>query len=223
MQPFDVLIKGVPDPELGPLLTQLHAQGFDPITTPVDVQSVQTHPGAPDADADLPAAWNFVRELEGQAYRWPQQTEPYLTYRVFVGNTATNGRVNIALGEAERTQVWGRDRKYLIAFLTSGSPQVPLVEFLQVDDYDDTHEMMAIIRGNGGERGKRMYGPGDSLPGAYAQNFRIEVVRDRIVYPGAYDKMAVVAHEDDTATMLNHALLQARRRGDLRTRPESVR
>jgi hypothetical protein len=31
----------------------------------------------------------------------------------------------------------------------------------------------------------------------------------------SWNQLAVIAHEDDHATILNHALLQARRRGDL--------
>ena len=221
MQPFKVVISNVPDPKLGPLLTQLHAQGFDPVATPTgsEPQAPPTYrPPAAVGDADLPAAWTPVRELESQSYRWPQEKEEYLRYHVFAGDTTTNGRVHIALGEAKRAQTWGRDRKYLIAFLTSGSPQVPLVEFLAADDYEKSHELLAIIRGSGGERGKKMYGPDDPLPASYVEGFHIEVCRDRIVYPGSYNKMAVIAHEDDSDTMLNHALLQARRRGDLKVR-----
>jgi hypothetical protein len=201
-------------------LTLLDAQGFDPVATPVAPQAREaaTHQPRAAGEADLPNSWTLVRELDGQSYRWPEKPEPYLSYRVFSGDTATNGKVHIALGEADRPQMWGRDRKYLIAFLTSGSPQVPLVEFMQADDYASTSEFLAVIRGSGGERGKQMYGPGDTLPDAYTQNFRIEVCRDRVVHKGSWNKLAVIAHEDDTDTMLNHALLQARRRGDLKVR-----
>jgi hypothetical protein len=34
----------------------------------------------------------------------------------------------------------------------------------------------------------------------------------RVVYPGVWNKVAVVAREDDDETMLNHALIQSRRR-----------
>jgi hypothetical protein len=154
-----------------------------------------------------------VRELEGQSYTWPEQLESYVRYRVFAAETEREGTVHIALGEAERAEAWGRDRKYLIAFLTSGSPQIPLVEFLEVDDYESTRELLAIVRGSDG--GKKMYGPGDTLPDVYRQNFQIELYRDRVIYPRSWNKLAVVAHEDDVVAILNHALLQARRRGDL--------
>jgi hypothetical protein len=38
------------------------------------------------------------------------------------------------------------------------------------------------------------------------------VYSERIAYPGVWKKLVVVAHEDDHATMLNHALIQSRRR-----------
>ena len=164
-------------------------------------------------DTELPQEWRLVRELEGPSYAWPQERETYKRYRVFAADTARNGTVHIAIGEAGRAKAWGRDRTYLIAFLTSGAPQVPLVEFLEVDDYDSTHELLAIIRGSDG--GKKMYGPGDSLPDVYTQHFRTELYSDRVVYPRSWNKLAVIAHEDDHTTILNHALVQARRRGDL--------
>jgi hypothetical protein len=89
---------------------------------------------------------------------------------------------------------------------------------MEADNYASTNEFLATIRGSRGERGKQMHGPGDTLPDAYTQDFRIEVCRDRVVYKGSWNKLAVIAHEDDTDTMLNHALLQARRRGDLTVR-----
>jgi hypothetical protein len=35
---------------------------------------------------------------------------------------------------------------------------------------------------------------------------------ERVVYRGVWNKVVVVAREDDDETMLNHALLQSRRR-----------
>lgn len=209
MAPFDVLIPQVPDPDLGPLLTRLSECGYTPVVT--SLATSEAGVSTPRAASDLPLEWREVRALDGQSYSWPRERETYVRYRVFAGETRS-GVVHIALGEAERAETWGRDRKYLVAFLTSGAPQVPLVEFLEVDDYAESRELLAIVRGSDG--GKKMYGPSDALPDVYAQNFRTEVYCDRIVYPRAWNKLAVIAREDDTATMLNHALLQARRRGD---------
>ena len=56
-----------------------------------------------------------------------------------------------------------------------------------------------------------MYGVGDPLPASYAE-FRTDIYNARITYPGAWNKIVVVAREDDDATILNHALIQSRRR-----------
>ena len=100
-----------------------------------------------------------------------------------------------------------------MAFLSSGAPQQPLVEFLAADDYDKTRELVAVIRGSDG--GRRMYGPGDPLPEIYTERFRTEMYDDRVEYPGVWKRVVAVAREDDHATMLNHAVIQGRRRGSL--------
>jgi hypothetical protein len=38
---------------------------------------------------------------------------------------------------------------------------------------------------------------------------------DRVDHAGVWHKVVVVAREDDHATMLNHALIQGRRRGSM--------
>jgi hypothetical protein len=130
-----------------------------------------------------------------------------------MGTTRSEGVIHIGLGETVRKKKWGRDRKYVVAFLSSGSPQKPLAEFLAADDYAKTKELLAVIRGSDG--GRRMYGPGDALPEIYAERFRTAMYDDRVDYPGVWKRVVVVAREDDNATMLNHALLQGRRRGSL--------
>jgi hypothetical protein len=129
---------------------------------------------------------------------------------VFVGTTRAEGAVQIGLGATIRKNRWGRDRKYVVAFLSSGAPQQPLVEFLATDDYAKTHELVAVIRGSDG--GRRMYGPGEPLPAAYAERFRTQLYNERVDYPGVWNKVVVVAREDDDEAILNHALIQSRRR-----------
>ena len=104
----------------------------------------------------------------------------------------------------------GRDRKYVVAFLSGGSPQQPLVEFVAADDYEQTRELVAVIRGSDG--GRRMYGVGDALPAVYTERFRTQIYNERVVHPGAWNKIVVVAREDDDEAILNHALIQSRRR-----------
>lgn len=213
MSPFSVTVARVPDRELGPLLSQLSRAGFDnPSIAYVGADDTLEHAGESSrgASADLPQDWRVVRELKGESYRWPQGRDSYSPYRVFVGTTRAEGAVQIGLGATIRKNRWGRDRKYIVAFLSSGAPQQPLVEFLAADDYDKTHELVAVIRGSDG--GRRMYGVGDPLPTVYTERFRTQLYNERVVYPGVWNKVVVVAHEDDDEMILNHALIQSRRR-----------
>jgi hypothetical protein len=213
MSPFSVTVPNVPDRELGPLLTQLSRAGFEhPI-----IESIDARAGPPRAasvgrgrPAELPEDWRLVREREGESYRWPKGRDRYAPYRVFLGTTRAEGAVQVGLGETIRKNAWGRDRKYVVAFLSSGSPQEPLVEFVAADDYQQTRELVAVIRGSDGAR--RMYGAGDALPAVYSERFRTQMYNERIIHPGAWNKVVVVAREDDDDTMLNHALIQRRRR-----------
>jgi hypothetical protein len=211
--PFSVTVQNVPDRELGPLLTQLSQAGFGrPVITPVGADGVSNTAGevSQGRTADLPDDWQVVRERDGQTYRWPSGRDHYSRYRVFVGTTRAEGAVQIGLGETIRKNKWGRDRKYVVAFLSGGSPQQPLVEFIAADDSAQTHELVAVIRGSDG--GRRMYGAGDALPALYTERFRTQIYSERVEHPGAWNKIAVVAREDEDQAILNHALIQSRRR-----------
>jgi hypothetical protein len=213
MSPFSVTVQHVPDRELGPLLTQLSEAGFDsPIISPVGADSAADQTAAParGGPLDLPKDWRLVREREGESYRWPKGRDRYKPYRVFMGTTRAEGAVQVGLGETVRKNRWGRDRKYVVAFLSAGAPQQPLVEFVAADDYEQTRELVAVIRGSDG--GRRMYGVGDTLPAVYKERFRTQVYNERVVHPGVWNKIVVVAREDDDEAILNHALIQSRRR-----------
>jgi hypothetical protein len=211
--PFSVTVKNVPDRELGPLLTQLSQAGFDsPVITVLTPDGVAGNGDAlaPRPPVDLPDDWRVVREREGESYRWPSGRDRYSPYRVFIGTTRAEGAVQIGLGDTIRENKWGRDRKYVVAFLTGGSPQRPLVEFIAADDYEETRELVAVIRGSDG--GRRMYAVGETLPLLYSERFRTQIYNERVDHPGAWNKIAVVAREDDDEAILNHALIQSRRR-----------
>jgi hypothetical protein len=211
--PFSVTLQQVPDRELGPLLIQLAQAGFhNPIIKPVDFAGASGQAAAParGSRADLAQDWRLVREREGESYQWPEEREHYSRYRMFIGTTRAEGAVHVGLGETVRKNKWGRDRKYVVAFLSSGSPQQPLAEFVAADDYEETRELVAVIRGSDG--GRRMYGAGDALPQVYKERFRTQMYNERVVYRGVWNKIVVVAREDDDETMLNHALIQSRRR-----------
>jgi hypothetical protein len=161
---------------------------------------------------DLVTRWQLVDHREGQVYQWPDLLEHYNRYDVYRGETRREGTVFIALGWTVRPGAWGMDRTYVVSFLSQHAPQTPLAEFLAVDDYAETGELIAVIRGSDG--GRKMYGSGEELPPSYAP-FRITTYRDRVRARGSWNKLAVVVAETDTDAILNHALIQARRRGDL--------
>ncbi|WP_028065094.1 hypothetical protein [Solirubrobacter soli] len=212
MSPFSVTVHDVPDRELGPLLTQLAEAGFDNplIEHAAAAASAGAAASARATPTDLPGDWRVVREREAESYQWPKRRDRYAPYRVFMGTTRAEGAVQIGLGETIRENTRGRDRKYVVAFLSSGSPQDPLVEFAAADDFERTRELVAVIRGSDG--GRRMYSAGDTLPTAYTERFRTQIYNERIVYPGAWNKLVVVVREDDHDAMLDHALIQSRRR-----------
>jgi hypothetical protein len=212
MCPFSITLQNVPDRELGPLLIQLAHAGFhNPIITPVDADAAgESAALAREPTTDLAEDWRLVRERDGESYQWPEERDRYSRYRVFVVTTRAEGAVHIGLGETVRKNKWGRDRKYVVAFLSSAAPQRPLAEFVAADDYETTRELVAVIRGSDG--GRRMYGAGDALPQVYRERFRTQMYSDRVVYPGVWNKVVVVARDDDDETLLNHALIQARRR-----------
>ena len=213
MCPFSVTLQHVPDRELGPLLIQLAQAGFHhPVVRPIDTEGApgEEAAAAREWNADLAEDWRLVREREDESYQWPDKREHYFRYQVFLGTARAEGAVHIGLGETVRKNKWGRDRKYVVAFLSSGSPQQPLAEFVAADDYEETRELVAVIRGSDG--GRRMYGVGDALPRVYKERFRTQLYSERVVYPGVWNKVVVVAREDDDETMLNHALIQGRRR-----------
>jgi hypothetical protein len=213
LSPFSVTLQHVPDRELGPLLIQLAQAGFhNPIIRPADGEGGPGDGAAParSPNADLAEDWQLVRERDEESYQWPEGRERYSRYRVFLGTTRAEGAVHIGLGETIRKNKWGRDRAYVVAFLSSGSPHQPLAEFVAADDYEETRELVAVIRGSDG--GRRMYGAGDALPRVYKERFRTQLYSERVVYPGVWNKLVVVAREDDDETILNHALIQGRRR-----------
>ena len=142
MCPFSVTLRHVPDRELGPLLIQLGQAGFhNPIIESVGADGTSERATAGEGTADFPDDWRLVREREGQSYRWPGTREHYSRYRVFIGTTRAEGAVHLGLGETVRENKWGRDRKYIVAFLSSGAPQQPLAEFVAADDYTETREV----------------------------------------------------------------------------------
>lgn len=174
-------------------------------------------PGERYLDAELPKSWEFVEARDGESYPWPNKQEPeqYETFSVYEGTTS-RGSLRLGIGRCRRTHTWGRDRIYLVTFHVTDGGKRPLCEFLETDDYKDTHELVAAIRGNGVNQ-RSMYDPGVNPPGAYKDLPRV-IYSNYIRAKGAWNKWAVLAHEDDAATMLNHSLIQAELRFGIRPR-----
>jgi hypothetical protein len=211
--PFNVLFRQVADADLGPLLTRAADLGYaSPSVSPVAAEHEPQLNGDTESGNDLVTGWQLVDRREGQVYQWPETLERYDHYDVYRGETQAEGTLFISLGWTVRPDAWGAARVYVVSFLSQRAPQTPLAEFLAADDYAETGDLIAVIRGSDG--GRRMYGPTEHLPPAYAQ-FRIATYRDRVRAKGAWNKCAVVAAETDTDAILNHALIQARRRRDI--------
>jgi hypothetical protein len=164
-------------------------------------------------DVEFPERWELVETREGESYTWPEGPDEYTEFNVYEGRTS-RGVIRLAIGRCERTAVWGRDRVYLITFHITAGGKRPLCEFLEVDDYRASREFVAIIRGNG-DSGRGMYSPDAHLPGVY-RKLRVETYSDRIQFKGAWTKRAVVAEESDIESMLNHSLIQADQRFEIR-------
>jgi hypothetical protein len=195
------------------LISLLSTNGFGaPRVAPASVDNAREEGVMPVATAVELAEWEFKLSREGETYQWPELVEQYSRFDVYRGANGL-GTIDFAIGECGRANVWGRDRKYFIVFHVTAGFKRPISEFLEADDYEETRELIAIIRGKGG--GRKMYDPTDDLPIEY-EPFRIETYRDRIDVAGSWNKLAVVAHEDDVATMLNHGLIQAQSRFDIK-------
>ena len=90
--------------------------------------------------------------------------------------------------------------------MTNGQRRRPIVVFTEADDFETTGDLLAIIKGKG-DGGRSMYGPGDELPPGY-ERLQVEIFRDRITGPQAFNKLAVVAKGGDPQAMCTHAALQ---------------
>jgi hypothetical protein len=187
---------------------------------PVGVLRTDDSAGPKAAGADVPAdaleqaarsSWELVEVREGETYSWPEGPDEYSSFAVY----ENDGLGQFAIGRVEsgEREYWGRHRPYFVVFRlgAGGGSKHAISVFVAADDYDETREVVAVIRGAGGGRGQRMFDPAQELPGAY-RHLPTGTFRDRIAgtprFRG-YDKQAVVAHEDDADTLLRHAAIQA--------------
>ena len=162
----------------------------------------------PTSDSGIsPGDWSKVGELTNQSYTWPEGTEHYAPFEVWEA-AGSDARVQIGLGNPNNPGLYyGKERGYWLAFeMINGQKRRPIVVFTEADDYEASGDLVAIIKGKG-DGGRSMFAPGDDLPLGY-QNLDIDVFRNRINGPQAFNRLAVVAHGGDQQAMCTHALLQ---------------
>lgn len=167
----------------------------------------KTRPSA--AEVELPKEWQLVDEDSGVRYTWGEDHDiydPFLTYEA----RTSQGKVRLAIGKCRRTRVRGRDRVYYIVVnIGPEGGMRAIAEFLATDDYDETSEVIAIIKGKEGSG--RQFTSADELPSIY-RDWSTVTYRDRVDYPGSYLKQGLVCNERDAETMLNHSLAQVQLR-----------
>lgn len=165
-----------------------------------------------DEEIELPASWRFVETVPDVTYRWGDDVDEYDEFRVYEGTLSSGETLRMGIGKCDRNRItFEEPRAYYIvmAYGPAGGMRA-ISEFLATDDYEQTHETIAIIKGKDGS-GRQFNNPAE-LPSVY-RDWRTTVYRERVGYPGAYTKQALVCREDDYPTMLNHSLAQIQLRG----------
>jgi hypothetical protein len=163
-----------------------------------------------DGRIELPASWRQVDEQRGVVYTWGDDRDVYDPFRIYEADIPT-GTARLAIGRCERARTFGEDRVYYIVALIGPAGGVRAIsEFLATDDYDETHDVIAVIKGK--DRSGRQFDSPEELPAVYS-GWPTIVYRTRVDYPGAYSKQALVCNEQDHEIMLNHAWAQIRLRG----------
>jgi hypothetical protein len=166
---------------------------------------------APSGGVELPGTWRRVEERKGVTYTWgDDQMDAFDPFVVYEGTTSS-GLARLGIGRCVRTLVHSEERIYYI--VCAIGPQGGLraiAEFLATDDYAETGDVIAIVKGKEGTG--RQFDPGDELPPVY-ERWASVTYRDRVDYPGSYKKIGLVCNELDHETMLNHALAQIQLRG----------
>jgi hypothetical protein len=155
------------------------------------------------SSAALSGAWKEVESVDGQSYRWPDgNVDDYTDFVIYEGSGEFDG-MTLALGH--------KDNGEWVGFVFEGglASKRGIVYFQLADDFDESAELVSMIRG-GGENGRSGFAPTDPPPPAYA-DFQIESLKGRKA--GKWNVQAVVAASDDAETMLNHTAIQARLRG----------
>lgn len=172
---------------------------------------LQPKEGSPPAvEIELPDKWKLLRTAHGIEYRWGDDVDTYDPFVTYEGRTS-RGKAVLAIGKCQRTKTHGRDRIYYIVInIGPAGGMRAIAEFLATDDYEETGEVIAIIKGKEGTG--RQFDSAEELPPIY-RNWQTVTYRDRVDYPSSYLKQGLVCKESDFETMLNHSLVQILLRG----------
>lgn len=145
--------------------------------------------------------WEKIGSEEGATYTWPDSSVE--TFHPLDTYTGTGERSGITLSLGHKSD------GVVIGFFGSGNSKRGLTVFFKADDFEQSNELVSMIRG-GGKRGRAGFGPADAAPPAYS-GFKTEMLRDRV--QGKWNVLAAIMDADDTDAMLNHTALQAKLRG----------
>lgn len=148
--------------------------------------------------------WREVDRQAGISYRWMDGNIDEYTDFVVYEDSASGDTMGVA--KIAPREIKGKKRSYQVVFSMDGTKLDPLAVFNEADDFDSTHELLALIRGKGVSK-RAFYAPGDRLPTAY-EDFKIDTFSDRVSGPRSYTRLAVVATEEDHQTMLDFARTQ---------------
>lgn len=156
------------------------------------------------ADPIAQGDWREVGRRSGISYRWMDgNVDEYVEFVVYedAGSNSSMG-----IGKIAPREIRGKERSYRVVFSMDGTKLEPLAVFNESDDFEASKELLALVRGKGATK-RAFYAPGDALPPAY-DGFTVETFSDRISGPRSYNRLAVVAKDDDPAAMLDFARIQ---------------
>lgn len=149
----------------------------------------------------LRGSWVKTSEESDQSYRWPDgNVDQYVKFTRYAGKGDYLG-LEAAIGYKANGEV--------IGFLVTKADKRGLVFFQPADDFEDTGELLSMVRG-GGDSGKAGFHPNSPEPPAYAE-MKLQSLKQRI--HGKWNVLAVVAKPTDIDSILGHTALQARLRG----------
>lgn len=140
----------------------------------------------------------------GVTYKWPpNQLDHYETFQRYED---TAGR-RFGVGIAEPLEFYGRMRAYAVVHeVSSGGGLNALAVFVAADDYEQSGEMLCLIKGKG-PGGRKMFRPGDDLPRGYG-GATVVPFTSRVTGPHSRDGLAIVCHRDRPEHMVQHAAIQ---------------